>query len=160
MHYKTTTVQVKTNTLQDIPIWNSHNIIKYPQYKVNGTFIHKDFTVIHFASLYPQQLHRKSLHSLHFITHFTSLRTSLHFTSLAVDQPKLSTILLVQTFGLSLRGVEYAIATPVSTFSPSFNNLHKFILLTRVASATLFCAFERGIVIPTSDSVFMNLYTL
>jgi len=66
----------------------------------------------------------------------------------------------VQTFVLSLRGVENAIATPVSTFSPSFNTLRKVILLTRVASATLFCTFERGIVIPNSDSVFMNLYTL
>ena len=31
---KTTTVQVKTNTVKDIPKGNSHNIIKYPQYKV------------------------------------------------------------------------------------------------------------------------------
>jgi len=31
---KTTKVQIKTNTLQDIPKWNSHNIIKYPKYKV------------------------------------------------------------------------------------------------------------------------------
>jgi hypothetical protein len=30
---KTTTARVKTNTVQDIPKWNSHNIIKYPQYK-------------------------------------------------------------------------------------------------------------------------------
>ena len=47
--FKTTTVQVKTNTVQDVPKWNSHNIIKYPQYKVNGTFIHKKFTVMHFT---------------------------------------------------------------------------------------------------------------
>ena len=58
---------------------------------------------------------------------------------------------LVQTFGLSLRGVENAIATPVSTFSPSFSTLHIVLLLTRVTSATLFCTFERGFVIPTSD---------
>jgi len=32
--YKTTTVQVKTNTVHNIPKWNSHKIIKYPQYKV------------------------------------------------------------------------------------------------------------------------------
>jgi hypothetical protein len=31
--YKTITVQIKTNTVQDIPKWNSHNIIKYQQYK-------------------------------------------------------------------------------------------------------------------------------
>ena len=36
----------------------------------------------------------------------------------------------------------------------------QFFLPIRVASATLFCAFERGILIPTSDSVFTNLYTL
>ena len=35
---KTTKVQVKTNTLQVIPKWNSHNIIKYPQYKVTTCF--------------------------------------------------------------------------------------------------------------------------
>ena len=40
-HYKTHTYthqhitkQVKTTTVQDTPKWNSHNIIKYPQYKV------------------------------------------------------------------------------------------------------------------------------
>jgi hypothetical protein len=37
--YKTTTVQIKTNTLQDIPKWNSHNIIKCPQYKVTLMYI-------------------------------------------------------------------------------------------------------------------------
>ena len=47
--FKTTTVQVKTNTVQDVPKLNSHNIIKYPQYKVNGTFIHKNFAVMHFT---------------------------------------------------------------------------------------------------------------
>ena len=46
---------------------------------------------------------------------------------------KLSKIFLVQTFGLSLRGVENAIVTTVSTFSPSLNTLHK-VLLTLVAS--------------------------
>ena len=71
--FKTTTLQMKTNTVQDIPKLNSHNIIKYPQYKVNGTFIHKNFTVTHFISL-----------TLHFSTHFTSLHYSLQFTSLAV----------------------------------------------------------------------------
>jgi methylmalonyl-CoA mutase N-terminal domain/subunit len=34
-----TIVQVKTNTVQEIPKWNSHNISKYPQYKV--TLMHK-----------------------------------------------------------------------------------------------------------------------
>ena len=47
--FKTTTVKVKTNTVQDVPKLNSHNIIKYPQYKVNGTFIHNNFTVMHFT---------------------------------------------------------------------------------------------------------------
>jgi len=37
--YKTTTVQIKTNTVQDIPKWNSHNTIKYPQYKVTLMYI-------------------------------------------------------------------------------------------------------------------------
>jgi len=31
---KITTVKIKTNTVQDMPKWNSHNIIKCPQYKV------------------------------------------------------------------------------------------------------------------------------
>ena len=48
---------MKINSVQDIPKLKSHNIIKYPQYKVNDTFIHKNFT-----SLYPQELHRNSLH--------------------------------------------------------------------------------------------------
>jgi hypothetical protein len=38
--FKTTTVQIKTNTVQDIPKRNNHNIIKFPQYKV---------TVMHIA---------------------------------------------------------------------------------------------------------------
>ena len=63
---------MKTNTVQDIPKWNSHILIKYPQYKVNGTFIHKKFTITHFTSLYLQKLHRNSLH---FTTHFTSLHS-------------------------------------------------------------------------------------
>ena len=71
--FKTTTVQVKTNTVQDIPKWNIHNIIKYPQCQVNGALIHKNFTVTHFTSLYPQELHRKSLQ-------FTSLLILLHLT--------------------------------------------------------------------------------
>jgi len=37
--YKTATVQIKTNTVQDIPKWNSHNIIKCPQYKVTLMYI-------------------------------------------------------------------------------------------------------------------------
>jgi hypothetical protein len=32
--YKTTTVQFKTNPVQDVPKWNSHNTIKCPHYKV------------------------------------------------------------------------------------------------------------------------------
>jgi hypothetical protein len=71
----------------------------------------------------------------------------------------------VQTFGLSLRGVENATVTPVSTFSPSFNTLHRVLLLTHIASLTLFCTFERGIVIPTSDCFhefvhIINYFTL
>ena len=73
---------------------------------------------------------------------------------------KLSQILLFQTSCLSLRWSENVIATPFSTFSSSFNILHDVLLLTRVASLTLLCSFERGIVIPTSDSVFMNFCTL
>ena len=79
---KTTTVQVKTNTVQDIPKWNSHNIIKYPQYKVNGTFIHKNFAVTNFTSLH-------FIHKNFTVTHFTSLilslHYSLHFTSLILS---------------------------------------------------------------------------
>jgi hypothetical protein len=37
--YKTTTVQIKTNTEQNIPKWNSHNIVKYPQYKITLMYI-------------------------------------------------------------------------------------------------------------------------
>jgi hypothetical protein len=37
--YKTTTVQTKTNTVQDITKRNSHNIIKCPQYKVTLMYI-------------------------------------------------------------------------------------------------------------------------
>ena len=33
------TKQVKTTTVQDIPKWNSHNIIKYPQYKVTLMYL-------------------------------------------------------------------------------------------------------------------------
>jgi hypothetical protein len=47
----------------------------------------------------------------------------------------------MQTFGLSLRGIENAIAAPISTFSYSFNTLHKVLLLTlllqRLSSALL-----------------------
>ena len=39
---------------------------------------------------------------------------------------KLSKTLLLQTFGLNLRGVENAIETPVSTFSPSLIPYIKF----------------------------------
>ena len=37
--YKTTTVQIKTNTVQDVPKRTSHNIIKYPQYEVALMYI-------------------------------------------------------------------------------------------------------------------------
>jgi len=37
---KTIMVQVKTDTVQDIPKINSHNTIKYPQYKV--TLMYKE----------------------------------------------------------------------------------------------------------------------
>ena len=36
---KTTTVHVKTNTVQDSPKLSSHNIIKYPQYKVTLMYV-------------------------------------------------------------------------------------------------------------------------
>jgi hypothetical protein len=35
--YKTTTEQIKTNRVQDIPKWNSHNIIKCPQWRHVGS---------------------------------------------------------------------------------------------------------------------------
>jgi len=54
----------------------------------------------------------------------------------------------VQSFGLSLRGVENAIVTPVHTFSHSFNNLHEVLLLTGFASGTPFCTCARRIAIP------------
>jgi hypothetical protein len=41
--YKTTTVQIKTNTAKDIPKWNSHSIIKCPQYKVTLMYVHSTF---------------------------------------------------------------------------------------------------------------------
>ena len=59
--YKTTTVQIKTNTIQDTPKWNSHNINKYPKYMVTLMCI----------VLYSQELQSNTLHF-----------TSLHFTSL------------------------------------------------------------------------------
>ena len=77
--FLTTTVQVKINTIQDIPKWNSHNIIKYPQHKFNGTFIHKNFTVTHFTSL-----HFTSLHSLTLMTGPTPC-ISLLSSQLTVD---------------------------------------------------------------------------
>jgi hypothetical protein len=43
--YKTVTVQIKTNTVQDIPKLNSHNIIKCPQCKVI-IFLHVFTTVL------------------------------------------------------------------------------------------------------------------
>jgi hypothetical protein len=33
--FKTTIVQIKTNTVRDISKWNNDNIIKFPQYKAN-----------------------------------------------------------------------------------------------------------------------------
>jgi len=33
------TKQVKTTTVQVTPKWNSHNIIKYPKYKVTLTYV-------------------------------------------------------------------------------------------------------------------------
>jgi hypothetical protein len=51
---------------------------------------------------------------------------------------KLSQIRLVQTLCMSLRGVENANDTPVSTFSPSFSALFKVLLmLQRLSSALL-----------------------
>jgi hypothetical protein len=54
-HYKqvkTTTVQIKTNTVQDTPKWNSHNTI-------STLSIRSPWCTWHF---YPQVLHRNSLH--------------------------------------------------------------------------------------------------
>jgi hypothetical protein len=68
--FKITTVQIKTNTVQDIPKWNNHNIIKFPQYKV---------TIMYIAPV-PQGIHRNTLHFTS-ITHFISLHfkiKSLH----------------------------------------------------------------------------------
>jgi len=48
----TSTIQVKTNTVQDKPKLSSHNTIKYPQYKVT----------LMYMAFYPQELHRNSLH--------------------------------------------------------------------------------------------------
>ena len=50
--YKTTTVHIKTNTVQDIPKWNSHNIIKCPQYEVILIYIAALSTR---KQLYPQE---------------------------------------------------------------------------------------------------------
>ena len=69
LQFKITTVQVKTNTVQDMPKWNRHNIIKYPLYKFNDTFINKNFTLSHFNTL------------THF---FTSLLTSLYSLSMTI----------------------------------------------------------------------------
>jgi hypothetical protein len=82
-------VQVKTTTLQDIPKWNSHNIINYPQYK---------FTLMDMELLFPRiqrnslqftsfQLKIKSLH----VSHVISLHiTTLHNTSLITLNPYLN----------------------------------------------------------------------
>ena len=51
--YKTTTVQIKTNTEQDTRKWNSPNIIKYPQYRV--TLIYRKVA----------QLDRSGVNTLH-----------------------------------------------------------------------------------------------
>jgi len=106
-HYKTHTYthpnikkQVKTNTVQDTLKWNSHSIIKYPQYKVtlmyNGTFILKirrnslHFTLLQYKITSHKSRHFTPLHyiSLHFktkslhIIHVSSLHfTTFHFTS-------------------------------------------------------------------------------
>jgi hypothetical protein len=77
------TKQVKTTTKKDIPKRNSHNIIKYPQYKVTLMYV----------VLFPQKLHHNALHftSLHFrikslhinqvgSLHITTLFTPHHYT--------------------------------------------------------------------------------
>jgi len=51
--YETTTVQIKTNTVQDAPKWKSqYNQIPTVQShpNVHSIFIHKNFTIIHFTS--------------------------------------------------------------------------------------------------------------
>jgi hypothetical protein len=65
--------------------WNSHNTIKYPQYKVTVTH----FTSLHFTSLHFTSLHFTSLHfsSLHFISfHFTELQEVLNFMAHTFSQ--------------------------------------------------------------------------
>jgi len=81
------TKQVNTTTVQDIPKWNSHNTIKYPQYKVAlmymALFISKNFTVTHFTSLKNTVISHKSRqfaphhYSSHHFTHLRSIPTSI-----------------------------------------------------------------------------------
>ena len=77
----TSTIQVKKNTVQDVPKWNSHNIIQYPQYKV---------TLMYLALLSPRtspqrtSLHFKikSLHKNHFRKKRFSAVTAQHLKTL------------------------------------------------------------------------------
>ena len=92
--YKTTTVQIKTNTVHDTPKWINHNIIKCQQYKLTIMYIallstRPSPTSLHFTSV-------ASLHSLHFkikslhINHVSSRHiTTLHITSLIDTQSPL-----------------------------------------------------------------------
>jgi hypothetical protein len=61
--YKTTTVQIKINTVQDIPKWNSHNIIECLQYKV---------TPLHIAPL-PTTQHLYVRYSTVIVIHFSDV---------------------------------------------------------------------------------------
>ena len=69
------TKQVKTTTVQDIPKRRSHNIIKYPEYKVTQMYCPWHF--------YPQEFHRNSLHftPLKVTSHKSHQFTSHHYTS-------------------------------------------------------------------------------
>jgi hypothetical protein len=68
------TKQVKTTTVQDIPKWNSHNIIQYPQYKVTLMYLAllspTPSPLLHFTSLH---FKIKSLHINHVIYIYTCM---------------------------------------------------------------------------------------
>jgi hypothetical protein len=76
--YKTTTVQIETNTVQGIPKWHSHSIIKRLQYKVTLMYIDKNFT----DSLHFPYLHNKN--TSYESRQFTPVPT-LHFTLLPLS---------------------------------------------------------------------------
>jgi len=68
--YKTTTVQIKTNTVQDMSKWNSHNIIKCPQYKVTLMYIAHSVALLSFSTRLPIN-HDRLTPSLSICDHLT-----------------------------------------------------------------------------------------